>query len=229
MYTENNLIFKDKDKITLCGFTDYPDEVFKLPDYCVVFAPSNNETYKPFLNNIKKFIAGKNFKTVERDAFYCCKNLKELDFSKAENVWFKTNAFYSCIGLEELNLKNVSRIGCGAFAFCSSLKKIYLPDAINVFQDAFDGCNNLSDVYLSKKLMRIEDLSSENLDFLVHYAGSKEDFFKAECAKNLYDIGKINIEFEAELTLENLLDSGLTFRGANDKLKEIKTNTVERD
>ncbi len=229
MYTENNLIFTNDRKTTLCGFTDYPDEVFELPDYCVVFAPSHNGECKRFLDNVKKFVAGKNFKTVERSAFYGCKNLKELDFSKTEDVWFKTNAFYMCASLEELNLKNVSRIGCGAFASCDNLKKVHLPDTIDILQDAFDGCYNLLDIYVSKKLMRIEDLSSEGLDFLLHYAGSKEDFFKAECAENLYDTGRIKVEFEAELTLEKLLDSGLTFRGVNDKFKKIKTDTVERD
>ncbi len=79
--------------------------------------------------------------SIERHAFYNCKNLREVHLpARLDKIPFR--CFYLCQRLETVNIPQVKEICAGAFYRCENLKELTLPDSIleidkDVFKDPF--------------------------------------------------------------------------------------------
>lgn len=84
--------------------------------------------------------------TMESDAFYGCKSLKNVVLSR---------------GLEE--------IGASAFKECAALESITIPDNIKIIEfNAFNGCNSLKSIVIPKSVYRIGEWVFNNPDITIY-------------------------------------------------------------
>lgn len=122
-----------------------------------------------------------NINTIEKLAFFKCKNLEEIDISNVKN--FERNAFQYCkkLKLKELNCIN---IGASAFYGCESItelklnegletigslafvetkiKELVLPSTVNeIYNDAFYGMKELTKISLYKS-----NLTADSIDYI---------------------------------------------------------------
>lgn len=150
--------------------------------------------------NIEKLVLPTNVVTISDYAFYGCKNLKSVHFSKSVQ-FIGENAFYGSTNLENItvDVNNQNYVAIDNVLYTKDLKTLvkYPPlkanktfeilDSITKIEDyAFDRCNNLENVILSSNLTDIStyafslcnNLKYNELDN-IKYLGSKD---------NLYDL-----------------------------------------
>ena len=100
--------------------------------------------------------------TIEKFAFYCCRQLKTVDFTRCKHLKeIGENAFDHCEKLQNIVLPDsVTFIGQEAFASCKALRLVVLPASLEKLEDnVFRGCEKLEEVdfSLSTQLKRIGD------------------------------------------------------------------------
>lgn len=109
------------------------------------------------LSELKELTLPPSVKTIESDAFSCCKNLRRIHFSEGL-VSIGNEAFRSCVSLSGLRLpKTLSRISYGAFMGCDAIERVSLPKGIELGGAVFCGCDNLKKVVLPKGFRVIPD------------------------------------------------------------------------
>lgn len=97
--------------------------------------------------------------TIDRGAFYGCKNLKSIEF--APNVFVGAFAFYGCESLTKI--PDLYRISEGAFSGCKSLKKLPICNVTEeICEDGFEHCESVEEVTIPKSLTRIESEAFSN-------------------------------------------------------------------
>jgi predicted ribosomally synthesized peptide with SipW-like signal peptide len=147
-------------------------------------------------NNITSVTIPSSVKSIDYNAFGACENLSNVQLSE---------------GLE--------KIGIGAFYYCENLETIEIPSTVKVIEDgAFMG-TNLTSINLPEGIQKIEGkaLASDNDNFTIYYAGTKDQWGKILIPNLNYEKGKddpekeyITIEQDAENVVEELPINGFT-------------------
>jgi hypothetical protein len=112
----------------------------------VLFNKEGNILVKfPVGKEIEEFNIPSTVKKIEYGAFYGCKSLKSITFSKGLTE-IEDYAFYGCSSIEYVNLpESLTKIGELAWGYCSSLRDITLPQNLKETGDViFAGCENLT-------------------------------------------------------------------------------------
>ena len=89
-------------------------------------------------------ITGKNIELIGTLAFIDCKNLEEVNFSKAVRIM--QYAFYGCTGLKRVEFEVARDVRISAFENCTNLENAILPYAGTISQKAFKNCRKLTEV-----------------------------------------------------------------------------------
>ncbi len=141
-------------------------------------APRVRDTQSANRKKIRRIVLPDSIKVIEKDAFYQCKSLEEINIPDGvteicERTFSGCNfksmiipdsvqairdaAFSSCIKLEKINIpQGVPEITAYAFSHCKALKEIDLPDSVKCLGTwAFIYCENLSNVVLREGLEEI--------------------------------------------------------------------------
>ena len=125
---------------------------------------------------------------IDNSAFFGCKNIKTVSFSKASHlVKLGNSAFYGCSGLQSVDLPgNITQIGFGAFQHCSGLKRLVVEDGIMVIpSQCFYQCTLLSEVYLPATVTEIRIRAFDGCDNLVIYTTSDGYAFQYALDNNI--------------------------------------------
>ncbi len=93
------------------------------------------------------------------NAFYGCKNLKNISYKGTLELGSKT--FGECNALTEIFSEDVELKGTEAFSGCTALKKVVLSETSNIPEKSFDGCSSLEKV----KIKNIKTLEIEGYAF----------------------------------------------------------------
>ena len=122
----------------------------------------------------------KNLKTIETQAFWCCKvqnivlpngleRIEDDAFSYSENLteisipdsvtYLGNSAFFSCKSLEKVTLGNgIDKIMGYVFAGCSNLKTIIYPENLTTIHNrAFGGCKGMEKIIIPSTVQYIKD------------------------------------------------------------------------
>lgn len=105
---------------------------------------------------LEKLVLPDKVKYIRKEAFWECKNLREVYLGKGLYS-IGEEAFRYCYKLEVLDIpEGLELIKTSAFDYCSSLKKLVLPDTVtNIWSGAFNFCRSLGEVVLSKNLKEL--------------------------------------------------------------------------
>ncbi len=88
--------------------------------------------------------------TIDREAFYNCKKLDGINFSRIKSIGYES--FYQCYSLKEADLTTLTSID-RSFAGCTGLKKVTLGnDITTIVTDAFYNCHALEEVVLGSSI-----------------------------------------------------------------------------
>lgn len=106
--------------------------------------------------NLRKVVLTKGQKLIDSEAFYMCKNLKNVKF--CPGLTTIGDSFRYCEKLERADIpKTVKLIGRRAFQHCRSLKTVSLPNSLECLYDmAFQDCRSLKQIKIPKKIKKIE-------------------------------------------------------------------------
>ena len=92
--------------------------------------------------------------TIDREAFYICKKLDGINFSRIKSIGYES--FYQCYSLKEADLTTLTSID-RSFAGCTGLKKVTLGNDITTIKsDAFYNCHALEEVVLGSSINSLE-------------------------------------------------------------------------
>ena len=99
--------------------------------------------------------------TIGSEAFYGCRFLQNVDFSKLYIKTIKSGTFSHCLGLKTVTLSSdVRTIQSQAFLDCQSLNELNLKEGLETIGvQAFDNCTSLTSVRLPKSLKNIENMA----------------------------------------------------------------------
>lgn len=94
--------------------------------------------------------------TIGNSAFKNCLKVTKIELSVQT---IQDNAFFNCKGLKEVVLNNgLQSIGAAAFRSCSALKSLSIPDSVTAIgTNAFRDCSGLASAILPKNLKIIPD------------------------------------------------------------------------
>lgn len=189
-------------------------------------------------SNLQEINFPKNLKKIRSNAFYQCESLKKITLPNSV-IKIDVNTFMDCKNLEYVHLsKGIHTIPPGCFADCKNLTKIILNDYITAIQEnAFRNCKNLVEFNFPSDLMRIgvgafygtgikEARLPEAVKFIDNYA-----FSNCENLEKIFAHKKENIIIESndvkkkiiyleDITIDSILDSGKTFKQANQIYKD---------
>ncbi len=107
-------------------------------------------------SKIEKIVMPEGYKTIGKNAFNGCINLKEVILPRTLEA-IGENAFNACIRLKEVLLPpSVSSLGLGCFANCQALETIKLPETLKkIPNQAFFQCENLKKIAFPEDLISI--------------------------------------------------------------------------
>lgn len=161
-----------------------------------------------FANNtyLTKITFGKSVSTIQTDAFYGCKNIKEVHISDLKswcNITFESNSstpfYYSSIAqiyinnipVTEIVIPNdITEIKRLTFSRCRFLKKVTIGDSVSSISGAFSYCSNLTEIKISDSVTNISTNAFIGCSLLM-----KADFEDPEGWKCIYYDGtEVNIE-----------------------------------
>lgn len=95
------------------------------------------------IERLRTIYIPKSIKTIGKEAFKRCYNLKNVIFQEEQNLNIETEAFAECGSLQNINLpKGVTSIGEYAFYYCVNLTNIELYKGLTAIgESAFANCN----------------------------------------------------------------------------------------
>lgn len=106
--------------------------------------------------NVESINIPENISVIGAEAFDGFKNLKSVDFSKAENLEIiDEKVFVDCKSLQFVDLSNtkIEEIRTYTFENCDNLVEVKLPETVvKINHNAFRNCQKLSKINLSKKI-----------------------------------------------------------------------------
>ncbi|MDR1373208.1 MAG: leucine-rich repeat domain-containing protein [Dysgonamonadaceae bacterium] len=117
-------------------------------------------------------------------AFYNCKNMRDVVFSRyggvPSTVQDISNAFVDCTSLTDITIpENVTNIS-GAFKGCKNLTSAYIADNITNMTDAYGGCTGIANIDVSEThpLFYSQDgiVYSKDLSLIQYPAGKQGSF-----------------------------------------------------
>ena len=121
--------------------------------------------------------SGSALRAIDRQAFFRCENLKELDFPKGlESVG--AFAFCDCASLSRVDFPDgLKEIGLCSFAG-SGVENVWLPDSVSLIgQEAFYCCENLSFVSIGANVEEVERYAFDECGLTeFHFRGEKEQW-----------------------------------------------------
>lgn len=106
----------------------------------------------------EKFTIPANVAKIVEEAFYECRNLKQIEVGNNVNI-IGDSAFKGCENISSIALPaSVACIGDNAFENCTSLAAIRIVYGVTKFGNrAFKGCSNLESIELPNSLVKIGD------------------------------------------------------------------------
>ena len=134
---------------------EYPSGNFDEPNNVIQIASSGFSWVK----DLEEVHIGRRVTKIHSNAFYQCRNLKEIIFKYPGSLQaIGSAAFYGCSSLVEVTLpETLTYIGSYTFFNCTNLKEINIPDGVkNIFNNTFYRCPNLEKVYLGEGIESIE-------------------------------------------------------------------------
>ena len=97
-------------------------------------------------------------KITEKELIKLTKNIKNIDFSNANNLTkIDDDAFFGCTGITKLELPNsLTEIGDGAFSGCTGITELKLPDSLTeIGEGVFKRCTGITKLELPNSLTEI--------------------------------------------------------------------------
>jgi len=119
---------------------------------------------KVIFDEIENEIEFSHFNGIGDYAFSYCSSLTEISIPYYMK-WIGRGAFYGCKSLEKVSFSKGSFISSFAFAKCTNLKEVSLVD--NVFEGAFSYCENLAAFPLSNEVDDISEYAFEHCNSLI--------------------------------------------------------------
>lgn len=186
-----------------------------------------------------------NIEVIEKEGFAGClrlenvniKNLKVCDedcFSKTGITQALINIknipdgmFWDCPYLESIVFgKDCEVLESNSLGYCDSLKTIFINEGmLAIKEQAIKEVDLLEEIYLPHTLEELDSMNSILPSVKIYYNGTKEEFLKIHGAQNFLKMNKINIkDVGFKKTLEQLIDTGMTFKELNDLLKHSSTS-----
>ncbi len=96
--------------------------------------------------NLTSVVLGENIKTISKEAFRECENLKSIDLKNVETIC--EYAFRDCTAIESIKFgEALKTIEDDAFYCCTNLKTITTNKTAYISGDAFSGCSAIDTVY----------------------------------------------------------------------------------
>lgn len=143
-----NLISDSKDDFVILNGKLFAykgsSKIIKIPDGVTAIMSGAFEK-----TNINKLTMPNSVTEIGYSAFYSCKQLTKVIFSK-NLLRIDMYAFRYCSRLETLNLpNNLTYLGQFSFGNCSSLKKVSIPKNVDIdfYSNPFDYCMKLTSIY----------------------------------------------------------------------------------
>ncbi len=223
LFREGPYYYKDEDKTILAKFASDKTSICKLPDK--VIETLNHCGDQPNSLCVVKFMTGKDFKKVGELSFTGCRHLKELNFSASNDVFIDFNAFHGCSSLENVDLTGVTKIQQLAFDRCYSLKTVYMPNIVDLGMNSFFNCGKIEKITIGPNLKEFPTSDEFKKPAKIYFLGSKAEFLKIKNTKELLDQDLIDVEFDI-LSLDDLIDKGYTFKGANERILKATQNII---
>ena len=114
-------------------------------------------------NGIEKIILPNNVTTIDKQAFWACKNLKEVSWGNSVKT-IGGNAFGNCDNLTKIgDMSKVEKIDSHAFYDCRSIEKVILGNNLqSIGSSAFYQCYNLTEISIPDKVTEIGGMAFEN-------------------------------------------------------------------
>lgn len=140
------------DSVTSIGSSAFPNHLYKRYSGCY-YLPTKSGDYgflcEPLdIDTIVNVKIHDNCKTINRAAFYQCRNLTSVIIPDSVTS-IGDSAFNDCSSLTSVIIPDsVTSIGEYAFCYCSSLTSVVIPNnVVNIGVQAFYECNNLTNVF----------------------------------------------------------------------------------
>ena len=140
------------DSVTSIGSSAFPNHLYKRYSGCY-YLPTKSGDYgflcEPLdIDTIVNVKIHDNCKTINRAAFYQCRNLTSVIIPDSVTS-IGDSAFNDCSSLTSVIIPDsVTSIGEYAFRYCSSLTSVVIPNnVVNIGVQAFYECNNLTNVF----------------------------------------------------------------------------------
>ncbi len=167
---------------------------------------------------MEKIIIPENVEYLGESAFSNCKHLKEIKLPK-NLTEIQANCFDNCISLPSLEIpKNVKVIKECAFAGCKNLKYLDLRN-VEVLENRVFAESGITVIDISNEMVNFDLKALENCAIKrINFYGTGKELFESEHLKELLDMCKGMIHIKLP-TLEELVDSGMSYKEANDYLR----------
>lgn len=180
------------DWFSRCSVEEYvvsPENPYYYVENGVVLSADGLElVVYPNAKKEEEYMIPKSVRKIGDDAFYKCKNLKNVIFSDNVEV-IGAAAFYMCESIEKLNLpEKLKTIDHRAFYGCSGLTSVIIPDSVlRLGVYAFAECQNLKSAEISSGVIYIESNPFINDKNLVDINVSPENHYYASIDDMLVD------------------------------------------
>ena len=190
-------------------------------------------------SNLQEINFPKNLKKIRSNAFYQCESLKEITLPNSV-IKIDTNAFRACKNLECAYLsRGINTIPPGCFTDCKNLTKVISNNHITeIYENAFRNCENLVEFNFPSNLMKIGNgafygtgIKEARLPATVRFIDNYS-FSNCENLKRIFAYKNENLIIEStevkekiiymeDITIDSILDSGKTFKQANQIYKDV--------
>lgn len=130
----------------------FPNSLCRI-DPCAFFYSGLDEVEINTLRNL----------SIGQEAFYCCKNIKEINITSAEAGYIGEFTFYSCNSSTKATIKGVTYIGKYAFYDNSSMTELSIDSSLRfIAENGFYYCTSLETITLEDGLEVISDYAFEH-------------------------------------------------------------------
>lgn len=177
--------------------------------------------------NLKKVVLPESLEVLQIGNFGCCRNLKEVTFT-GKSVFIETHMFADCCNLEKVTLpENLRVLPAFTFLNCFKLKEINFKNIGYICNNAFFNCINLKKLTIKDNVKEISPTFFEISEQLIPEKFRDESSkLKLYIDKNHKNSKKLlenkNLEIVEISSLDELLDTGKSFKEINKVFKDIE-------